>query len=76
MQDLRDRVATKTKVEIEATDGLRTKMFSRIGKIVGNQAVVVRVAHGIPNRVDRIRAIGNGQVPRVAATAWRILRGH
>jgi DNA (cytosine-5)-methyltransferase 1 len=33
-----------------------------------------RVAHGIAHRVDRIKAIGNGQVPRVAATAWRILK--
>jgi hypothetical protein len=23
--------------------------------------------------VDRLKAIGNAQVPRVAATAWRIL---
>lgn len=29
-----------------------------------------RVAHGLANRVDRIKALGNGQVPRVAATAF------
>jgi DNA (cytosine-5)-methyltransferase 1 len=32
-----------------------------------------RVAHGVAHRVDRIKAIGNGQVPRVVAAAWRIL---
>ena len=32
-----------------------------------------RVAHGLAARVDRLKAIGNGQVPAVAATAWRIL---
>lgn len=32
-----------------------------------------RVAHGVAHRVDRIRAIGNGQVPVVAATAWNLL---
>jgi len=32
-----------------------------------------RVAHGVANRVDRLKAIGNGQVPAVAAAAWRIL---
>lgn len=32
-----------------------------------------RVAHGVANRVDRLRCIGNGQVPAVAALAWRIL---
>jgi DNA (cytosine-5)-methyltransferase 1 len=34
---------------------------------------VGRVAHGVADRVDRIRAIGNGQVPAVAALAWRLL---
>ena len=34
---------------------------------------VGRVANGLANRVDRIKALGNGQVPRVAATAWEIL---
>jgi hypothetical protein len=26
-------------------------------------------------RMDRLKAIGNGQVPLCAATAWRILSG-
>jgi DNA (cytosine-5)-methyltransferase 1 len=34
---------------------------------------VGRVANGVAARVDRLKAIGNGQVPGVAATAWRIL---
>jgi DNA (cytosine-5)-methyltransferase 1 len=34
---------------------------------------VGRVAHGVASRVDRLRALGNGQVPIVAATAWRML---
>jgi DNA (cytosine-5)-methyltransferase 1 len=34
---------------------------------------VGRVAHGVAARVDRLKAIGNGQVPAVAATAWRLL---
>jgi len=28
---------------------------------------------GVASKVDRLKAIGNGQVPRVAETAWRIL---
>lgn len=31
---------------------------------------VVRMVHGMANRVDRIAALGNGQVPIVAARAW------
>ncbi len=32
-----------------------------------------RVAHGVPNRVHRLKGLGNAQVPLQAATAWRIL---
>lgn len=35
---------------------------------------VGRVAHGVASRVDRLRCIGNGQVPRVAALAWEMMR--
>ena len=38
-----------------------------------SESEVGRVAHGVANRVDRIKALGNGQVPQVAATAFRIL---
>ncbi|WP_343212545.1 DNA cytosine methyltransferase [Akkermansia sp.] len=36
---------------------------------------VGRVAHGVAARVDRLKAIGNGQVPAVATTAFRVLLG-
>lgn len=32
-----------------------------------------RVAYRVPHWVDRIRAVGNAQVPRVVARAWRAL---
>ena len=34
---------------------------------------ICRVVNGLAKRMDRLKALGNGQVPRVAATAWRIL---
>lgn len=39
------------------------------------EPAVVRMVYGIPYGVDRIRALGNAQVPIVAATAWNILNG-
>jgi DNA (cytosine-5)-methyltransferase 1 len=33
----------------------------------------LRVANGVADRVDRIKAIGNGQVPAVARLAWEVL---
>ena len=35
---------------------------------------VGRVANGLAGAMDRIKAIGNGQVPLCAATAWRLLK--
>lgn len=34
-----------------------------------------RVANGVPRRVDRIKGLGNAQVPLQAATAWKLLGG-
>lgn len=34
---------------------------------------VARMVHGLADGVDRIGALGNGQVPRVVAIAWRVL---
>ena len=35
---------------------------------------IPRVATGIKDRVNRLKAIGNGQVSQCAATAWEILK--
>jgi DNA (cytosine-5)-methyltransferase 1 len=37
------------------------------------ESLLVREADGMANRVDRLKALGNGQVPAVAAIAWTIL---
>jgi hypothetical protein len=36
---------------------------------------VSRVARNVPRRVDRLKALGNGQVPSCVAAAWRLLGG-
>lgn len=40
-----------------------------------NTGPIPRVATGIKDRVNRLKALGNGQVPLCAATAFRILAG-
>ena len=45
-------------------------------KVGGNwptEPGMARMVHGVADGVDRIGAIGNGQVPRVVALAWMIL---
>ena len=40
---------------------------------LGAEETIPRTANGVKNRVDRLKAIGNGQVPQCAAMAFRIL---
>jgi len=46
----------------------------RGGPWAETQPPLLSVADGPPGRVDQLRAIGNGQVPIVAAAAFRMLR--
>ena len=41
----------------------------------GLEPSICRVANGIPNRVDRLRVLGNGVVPAMGALAFRTLLG-
>jgi len=36
---------------------------------------IPRISNGVKDRVNRLKAIGNGQVSAVAAAAWRLLTG-
>jgi hypothetical protein len=40
-----------------------------------SHGLACRIPDGMAANVDRIRALGNGQVPAVAAIAWQILSG-
>jgi len=40
-----------------------------------DSGTIPRIGTGIPDRVNRLKAIGNGQVPRCVAAAWRLLTG-
>ena len=58
------------KIEDRETSFTRTTSKHRVWPPEPN---VGRVVDGMAARVDRLKAIGNGQVSGVAATAWRIL---
>jgi len=47
--------------------------FNIAGNTFRELAFNLRTNDGVANRVDRIKAIGNGQVPKVVATAWGTL---
>ena len=55
----------------ERSAGLSDRAWS--GRSWPSEPAVGRVVNGLASRVDRLKALGNGQVPRVACTAWRIL---
>lgn len=49
--------------------------YVRVGENWRIEPRLDRVAYGVAYRMDRLKAIGNGQVPLVAAEAFRILSG-
>ena len=60
---------------IQVQEGEGNDMQQGVRKSLGVDfpEVIPRVTTKTPNRTDRLKAIGNGQVPSVAALAWRIL---
>ena len=60
-------------IHIQAPEGenLQQRVREQVG--VDEAQIIPRTAENIIARVDRLKAIGNGQVPLCAATAWRIL---
>jgi hypothetical protein len=58
--------------DIPATEGESAALWQKIMQI-GMGTPISRVAVGVSERVSRLKALGNGQVPIVAATAWRLL---
>ena len=58
---------SKLRITINAEMAGMPRICSRIWKTYPNES---RMANGVAARMDRLKAIGNGQVPAVAATAW------
>jgi DNA (cytosine-5)-methyltransferase 1 len=56
-----------------ASDGETWRTIARNWEI---EPDVGRVAHGIPNRVDRLKGLGNAVVPQVAEVIGRLVMAH
>jgi DNA (cytosine-5)-methyltransferase 1 len=71
-------VARSSKKEVLGKPRIQGKFYNGVGKDEQGLRSILssglcRTYNGLSGQVDRIKAIGNAQVPRVAATAWRIL---
>ena len=77
----RDRIwilATNTNVSQQQRRSLPGRVHQENAKFSNslwwkNQPSIHRMDDGVAARMDRLKAIGNGQVPLCAATAWRFL---
>jgi DNA (cytosine-5)-methyltransferase 1 len=74
--DLSQRQRTRQSCGInqEHTNALSFGSWWRQDPAETPESNVGRMAHGVAARVDRLKAIGNGQVPAVAQIAWNTLK--
>lgn len=73
-----DGCGLERKDPIRPRDGEENSGWPRTGGCSSGwpaESRVGRVAHGVAHRVDRLTAVGNGQVPAVVALAWHLLGG-
>ena len=71
------RERTNHRTEVFGGDNLTggTSLYAG-GKWWETEPDVGRVAHGIPNRVDRLKGLGNAVVPQVAEVIGRLVMAH
>lgn len=73
LRDMQSTISAKKKSS-ERSCALRgSEMSERDWKARGVKEMVSKTETGMNSRVDRIKALGNGQVPRVASTAFTYL---
>ena len=65
MRDLREGISAEAE---KAGDFVRCFELQQ-----GTRKAISRVEVGVKSRVDRLKAIGNGQVPAVVKLAWETL---
>ena len=72
----KDLSVLRDSVYIQETErkNLQSGMWEQIS--VDETQIIPRISESTTGRVDRLKAIGNGQVPLCAAEAWRLLSEH
>jgi len=60
-------------LEVEFRGSDCERLRGSLREWIETESGVCGVVYGVDSRVDRLKAIGNGQVPQCAALAWRIL---
>lgn len=70
-EDARDELQSENEVLVKCIKELERDPADADGAFESGMG---RVAYGVANRVDRLKATGNGQVPIVVATAFGILK--
>ncbi len=81
-RNISDTQSTRQQTRIVSTQQFQRQPLEKQfrGSYIGtskwwaSEPSVGRVDDGVAARVDRLKAIGNGQVPLCAATAWELLR--
>ena len=72
MSRRKENVSGRNETELTLPGGVGD--VRRATRLWSDQPSVQRACDGVDHRVDRLKAIGNGQVPAVAETAWHLLR--
>ena len=66
-----DEAVRVLRKDIHVQEGQREDVWSLLWEQIGVE--VPRVAKGVAHRVDRLKALGNGQIPAVVRAAWSSL---
>lgn len=75
LRDMWGGISTRAQSQ-EGQGALReSRVLAGEGEASCHETLVPRIATGVKNRADRLKAIGNGQVPAVVRAAWRLLSG-
>jgi len=69
------KLETNQTIRSSCSISIKSSIAGHDGHSWKTEPNVCRMVNGMADAMDRLKAIGNGQVPLCAATAWNILKG-